>query len=590
MTGTHRGRGSPNRPLTWRKMDLHLHTPASADYKDKGVTYLQILQRAEARGLDIIAITDHNTVAGCSAMRAEIEGLELLERLGRLSEEEKKTLAEYRRLRTKVLVLPGVEVTATLGFHILGVFPPDTSIRRLEHLLLGLNIPEEKLELGSGEVGATADVLTVYRALVEAGGLVIAAHANSSHGVALQGFDFGGQTKIAYTQDRNLHALEVTDLESSSRRSTVAFFSGSKPEYPRRMHCIQGSDAHHLDRNPRDKSSPWGVGDRVTEVALPEISFQALKEVFQGDDFARTRPYRPAAEAPFDHIKAARQQGPNIVQSFHEAFSPKPSRLGTIIYDIVAFANTNGGTIYLGVGANPRAPVRGIDKPDEVMALLHDEIHKSVTPPMEVAMDVKTSDGRKVIEIKVPWGKETPYVLSTGQIYVRQESETSLAMRDEIIRLVERRWAPAPSTMAPPPAAPKAVEAPMTVEPVALLDVTPPRTGVEVLEAEERENVTYYTVQDLRNGNVVRNVTRFSARHLWHYAITEREARPIREEDVTWQGNIGLWKTYHRAGVKRYNLVQRDREGKLHVYYGVTEEGIHGEWRVFLEGERAQPQ
>ncbi|MBI4758938.1 MAG: ATP-binding protein, partial [Chloroflexi bacterium] len=218
--------------------------------------------------------------------------------------------------------------------------------------------------------------------------------------------------------------------------------------------------------------------------------------------------------------------------------------MATLIYDIVAFANTNGGTIYLGVGASPRGPVRGIDKPDEVMALLHDEIHKSVTPPMEVAMDVKTSDGRKVIEIKVPQGKETPYVLGTGQIYVRQESETSLAMRDEIIRLVEKRSAPAPllgkeMPLAPP--APKAVEAPMTVEPVALLDVAPPRTGVEILDAEERENVTYYTVQDLRNGNVVRNVTRFSARHLWHYAITEREARPIREEDVAWQGNIGLW-------------------------------------------------
>jgi len=31
--------------------------------------------------------------------------------------------------------------------------------------------------------------------------------------------------------------------------------------------------------------------------------------------------------------------------------------------------------------------------------------------------------------------------------------------------------------------------------------------------------------------------------------------------------------------------VQRDAEGQLHVYYGVTEEGIHGPWREFLEGE-----
>jgi len=35
----------------------------------------------------------------------------------------------------------------------------------------------------------------------------------------------------------------------------------------------------------------------------------------------------------------------------------------------------------------------------------------------------------------------------------------------------------------------------------------------------------------------------------------------------------------------RYDFVQRDSEGQLHVYYGVTEEGIHGPWREFLEGE-----
>jgi|GEM_PF-2001020 len=40
-----------------------------------------------------------------------------------------------------------------------------------------------------------------------------------------------------------------------------------------------------------------------------------------------------------------------------------------------------------------------------------------------------------------------------------------------------------------------------------------------------------------------------------------------------------------RAGKARYDFVQRDAEGQLHVYYGVTEEGIHGPWREFLEGE-----
>src|SRR5690606_25661663 len=44
----------------WRRMDLHLHTPASSDYQEPYVSYLDILRQAEIRGLDIIALTDHN--------------------------------------------------------------------------------------------------------------------------------------------------------------------------------------------------------------------------------------------------------------------------------------------------------------------------------------------------------------------------------------------------------------------------------------------------------------------------------------------------------------------------------------------------
>ena len=59
----------------WRRMDLHLHTPASNDYQEPHVSYLDILRQAAARGLDIIAITDHNTVAGYAAMQKEVEQL-----------------------------------------------------------------------------------------------------------------------------------------------------------------------------------------------------------------------------------------------------------------------------------------------------------------------------------------------------------------------------------------------------------------------------------------------------------------------------------------------------------------------------------
>jgi len=565
----HSGRGGRQ----WRRVDLHLHTPGSADYLEPAISYLDILHKAENRGLDIIAVTDHNTLVGYRAMQKEIDELRLLKQLNRLRPEEKRRLDEYERLLNKILVLPGFELTATLGFHVLGIFSPKTTARELEYVLLRLNVPPDKLDDGSTEVGATVDVLTAYRIINEAGGLVIAAHANSSHGVALQGFDFGGQTKIAYTQDRHLHALEVTDLESKSRRRTALFFNGSKPEYPRRMHCIQASDAHQVNRDPKDRNR-LGVGDRATEVLLSDVSFEALLEVFQGNDFARTRPYRPT-QAPFDHVQAAREQGPSIVQSFHERATRRGGRLHAVICDVCAFANTNGGTIYVGVSPNAKMAPAGLDNPAEAISALRSEIERTITPPLSVSVDTLESQGRKVLRLTVPVGDDPPYAVDEYKIYVRDESETNMAVRDEVVGLVTKKLEPGEALS--PGGEPEEEKIPTDGQ------VTPPRTGVEIVLTEERKGNRYYSMKDLRNGNVVHNVTQQSARKLWQYAITQSLKQPVKPENVQWKGNIGLLNRLKRAGKSRYDLAQRDPDGKLHVYYGVTEDGIHGPWRGLIE-------
>ena len=123
---------------------------------------------------------------------------------------------------------------------------------------------------GAPDAGPTSDVIEAYEAIAEAGGLAIAAHANSSNGVAMQGFNFGGQTKIAYTQHPALAALEVTDLDQTGRRTTASFFNGSKPEYPRRMHCIQGSDAHSWRRSPaKAPTSAWAWATAAPRCCCP---------------------------------------------------------------------------------------------------------------------------------------------------------------------------------------------------------------------------------------------------------------------------------------------------------------------------------
>ena len=119
-------------------MDIHIHTPASSDFQSPDVTYLDILQKAESRGLDIISFTDHNTIAGYARVLRDIDQLTILEASNRLLPEEKIRLHEYKRLLAKILVLPGFEFTAMLGFHIIALFSPTKNVREIEHLLIDL--------------------------------------------------------------------------------------------------------------------------------------------------------------------------------------------------------------------------------------------------------------------------------------------------------------------------------------------------------------------------------------------------------------------------------------------------------------------
>lgn len=570
----------------WRRMDLHIHTSASSDYQESNTTYLDILRQAEMRGLDIIAITDHNTVAGFRAMKREIEKLLWLEELNRMEPEEKRRLDEYRRLLGKILVLPGFEFTATFGFHILGIFPPETPVSILEHLLLQLNIPADLLRKGSSTVGATADVLTAYRILNEAGGIVIAAHVNSGNGVMMLGLDFGGQTRIAYTQDPNLHVLEVTDLEKRGTHTTRRFFDGSKPEYPRPMRCIQGSDAHRLTReSPQSKN--LGIGDRVTEILLDEVSFGSVATVLKGNDLSLTRPYRGPAN-PVDFVQVAREEGPSLVQAFHGSLAQRGGHFDQILKDICAMSNTNGGTIYIGASANPNEKPEGVKEAEKAIERLNSAVISQITPTPVFHIDTLSSQKQQIIRVAVQPGPDIPYAIEQNQFYVRDETDTSLAVRDEIVQLVLRRVnqeikepvsLPTPTPNLPAKPAPSSMNRPTPPEKKIQL----PRTGVEVVHSEKRNGTFYHTVRDLRNDNLIQNVTRSSARKLWHYAIAQVEASPPKLDKIKWQGNKALLNQRTKDDNTWYDLALREND-TVRIFYGVTDSGLNEDW-LGLVGE-----
>jgi PHP family Zn ribbon phosphoesterase len=584
-------------------MDLHIHTPASTDYQEPTVTPLQILQQAETRGLDIVALTDHNSVRGYADLWREIEDLELLEYLKRLEPAEEARLREYRRLLGKLLLLPGFEFTATFGFHILAIFPESTSVRKMEHLLLLLGVPEERF--GSGEVGATTDVLRAYEILDEAGAIVIGAHVNSTHGIAMQGLRFGGQTKIAYTQDPHLHALEVTDLiVNGHRRSTARFFSGIKAEYPRRMHCIQGSDAHRLERDPARETN-LGIGDRATEVELPTVSFAALRALFFSDEFDRTRPYLGGTEA-VEVFREARAEGNTAEQAFHENLTTKRTGLSHVLRDIVALANTGGGTVYVGASAFEKRPLVGVADPTAAGEELAAELARQVTPPLTVATEVLPADGKEILVVRVPVGAEKPYALAPGNIFVREDGESVPASRDQIVEMVRDARAQAePATTPPAARLPETARLPQP-RAAAVLDGDPtvPDERAARVDANGRREATRTPPTPTRSAAPVggrygtpRETTRAGGERQSERAaapavaarrgpLLEEVTEDAEDDDVLPTSGVEVIESYEQDGNVYYTV--RDLKHQTYTH-NVTRDTGKRLWRYAIEQFESQP-
>jgi hypothetical protein len=212
--------------------------------------------------------------------------------------------------------------------------------------------------------------------------------------------------------------------------------------------------------------------------------------------------------------------------------------------------------------------------------------------------------------------------LDDSRIYLRLESDTVQAVRDEIVRLVRRALVergelvepataagaapaegpksrgrsrrggngkPASTEPAPAPALPVQdeilSEEPFPVQSEHESSLRPPKVGVQIVDVRERGGVRYYTIRDLRNGSSVQNVTLKSARRLWRYAISQHEQAAPKASAIQWAGDVGLVRAEKRAGKQRYDFAQRLPDGSIAIYYGVTEEGCDDPWRQFLVGQ-----
>ncbi len=507
----------------WFRVDLHIHLPDRFE-QDPGAMLRQALRAARNRSLDLIGLVDHHAVRGYEYLRMELSRLAVLEETSRLSPEEETAWNEYRALLSELLVLPGFELTAADGRHLLALFPPETPVERLHGLLLNLGIPLERLKEGSPEIVARCDLPTACLLVERAGGIAIGEAA-----------EWPWEEGATETYPPGLLALEAeTPPERSTGRSLTLLSSG---EFCRRR-CAAA---------PEERP-----GRRYTELDLPERSFAALRDLLLAGEGERVR-------FPLDRIR----------QQVQEAARRGDDRL--ILYDpadppdlayrhLAALANAGGGVILIGLNGEE---VVGVEDPETWSSTLLRQAREQVEPSPHLTLELVHYEGKEVIRVEVRADDPPPYLTSEGVVYIRREGQTRPANREALLSLLQRER----------PA--------RQVAPTVGLDL--PQAGVEIVGAYLRDGTWFYTIRDLR---VTSDVTRQRARGLWGYAIDRHEALRQGRVDlssVRWKQDWGVWRAYRSGERRTFDLVHRDAGGQVHIFYGVSEWGLPPVWQEVVE-------
>jgi hypothetical protein len=315
-------------------------------------------------------------------------------------------------------------------------------------------------------------------------------------------------------------------------------------------------------------------------------------------------------------VHAARETGPSQSIIFFERVQGAAKQsVGAVVRDVVALANGGGGTIYLGVGPASRRTVPGLPNADQLQVELATAFREQIEPPLAPEIEPITYENKPILAINVSAGSERPYALATGEILVRRGEESAPARRDEIVRMVrgeavsdqpqpapEKSVMPAPQQTAAAPERPKQErqdrqqprsrqQRPQRQEkPSDSGERGAPRTGVEIVEVSDQDGIPHYTMRDLRNDQITRNVTAQTARSLWAQAIREFEKGVPSEDRVTWDGDVGFWKSVRISnGERRYHLVAREPDGSMRLFFGVSEDGLDDHWKAVLPAS-SQPQ
>lgn len=130
----------------------------------------------------------------------------------------------------------------------------------------------------------------------------------------------------------------------------------------------------------------------------------------------------------------------NYIES--ETVELKAEVVSDICKEIIAFANTKGGTLYIGVQDDGQ--IIGVNNADRVTLQISNMVRDSIKPDVTMFVGYKTQEenGRQVVAVTVQKGTDQPYYLGSkglkpSGVYVRNGTSTDPATDTAIRKMIK---------------------------------------------------------------------------------------------------------------------------------------------------------
>lgn len=128
-------------------------------------------------------------------------------------------------------------------------------------------------------------------------------------------------------------------------------------------------------------------------------------------------------------------QGENVALEFKR----EDVKSDSLASEIVALANTHGGSILIGV--DDSGEILGVEHAKKLEERVCNIARNNVIPPIDIFSEEVDSEDKVIVHIRVPKGKDKPYQTLKHQFLVRVGSTKRVATQQELMRLFQQSGA-----------------------------------------------------------------------------------------------------------------------------------------------------